>query len=111
MVARVGEMKLHGFGCSIAIVVVTIGPVLARDGPTAVDMWDPFHEPVTQPDRIPDDYVNDKPYWSPPPGVPVKRSSVSKATPPKRTTPRIAAPVREVAPSPQPDPMEAMAAD
>jgi outer membrane biosynthesis protein TonB len=88
----VGDMRLlHGLRHCIAIAVITMAPATARDA-AQIDGWDPFRPPATEADRLPDDYVNDKPYWRPPPGVQIKTTKPRPSAAPQSTTVRSSAP-------------------
>src|SRR5262245_32185061 len=83
---------LLGLGQLIAFVLIAAAPTAARDA-SQIDGWDPFRPPV--PDRIPDDYVKDRPYWRPPPGVQIHQIKSTKRRPsaePQSTKARRVAP-------------------
>lgn len=108
----------RSLGPFMAAAIISAGTASARD----IDGWDPFRPPATELDRLPDDYVNDRPYWRPPPGVPMKsakpektkplrgngRALTTAAPPPSHPVP---APTTQVPAAPGSKPIEAMAAD
>jgi hypothetical protein len=77
-VAGRGMRLAHGLGYVVLIAVVAVTSAAARDLPRRSvtpleaierlpDGYDPFRVP--SPDRVPDDYVNGKPYWLPTPSA------------------------------------------